>query len=199
MFACTRSLMNRASRSSTNSSAHIISSSDAKRHLRPRVLLAVRREGGENRRHRMQLELADHVASARLVVRDSRHVPVRRRILLDRSAGGPLDDLADQSLARAAALSRSVLAITPLTDFSPPSRSTIAAFLTPLQLHTCASSASSAAPTSGRGCPEVEHQRDAFLGNGSPRSNACIRNASLPTSPTSVAPTSFPSRTTIVL
>src|SRR4029453_1164439 len=93
-----------------------------------------------------------------------------------------------------------VFAITPVTDVSPPcTHATSVPLLTPLQLPTCASSESSATPTDTSGVPMSNINDTRSSGSGSPLSNACVRNDTLLTSPTSVAPTSFPSRMTIVL
>ena len=93
-----------------------------------------------------------------------------------------------------------VFAITPVTDVSPPrTQETSAPLLTPLQLQTCASSASSATPTATSGVPMSNISDTRSSGSGSPLSNACVRKDTLLTSPSSVAPTSFPSRITMVL
>ncbi len=93
-----------------------------------------------------------------------------------------------------------VLAITPVTEVSPPrTQATSAPLDTPLQLHTWASSASSATPTPTSGVPMSNISDTRSSGSGSPLSKACVRNDTLDTSPTSVAPTSFPSRITTVL
>ena len=107
MLACTRSLMNRASRSSTNSSAHIISSSDARRHLgarRPPAPSGASAANTDDTECNWSSRIVPHQLG--LVIGDAGHVPARRRVLLDVAAGGPLDDLRDQLLARPAALAR---------------------------------------------------------------------------------------------
>ncbi|MEA2137893.1 MAG: hypothetical protein QOG56_1043 [Solirubrobacteraceae bacterium] len=71
----------------------------------------------------------------------------------------------------------------------------IAPFVTPLQLHTWTSSASSATLVAGGGAPRSNSNETRSSGSTMPRSKACMRNDTLPTSPSSVAPTSLPSRT----
>ena len=93
-----------------------------------------------------------------------------------------------------------VFAITPVTDVVPSrTQATSAPLETPLQLHTWASSASSATPTATSGVPMSNISDTRSSGSGSPLSNAWVRNDTLLTSPTSVAPTSLPSRMTTVL
>ena len=90
--------------------------------------------------------------------------------------------------------------ITPSTEVWPSAtQRAIAPLLTPLQLHTCASSANSAAPVAASGVPRSNISETRSGGSGSPRSKACIKNATLLTSPTRVAPISLSSRTTTVL
>ena len=74
----------------------------------------------------------------------------------------------------------------------PSTHATRAPLQTPLQLQTCASSASSATPTSSDGDRRGRTAAPArSSGSGSPRSNACIRNATFVVSPSSVAPISL--------
>lgn len=67
--------------------------------------------------------------------------------------------------------------------------------LTPLQLHTWASSASSAAPASSLGPPRSNSNSTRSCGSGSPLSKACVRNPTLRVSPSTVAPMTLSSRT----
>src|SRR6201998_3434639 len=200
MFACTRSLMNRPSRSSTNSSPHIMCSSDDSAIFDP----------ASSRSSRARAAKTDET-ECRLSSRIN-------RINSGFGYGTPRTyQLADGSSSTAPPAAHSTIwatqplqdpqplpargaAITPVTDFSPPRTvSTIVAFCTPLQLQTCASSDNSAAPTATSGVPmsNISEMRSSV--SGSPRSKACIKNATLLTSPTRVAPTSLLSRTTTVL
>ena len=90
-----------------------------------------------------------------------------------------------------------VLSMTPATVLVPLStQATRAPLETPLQLQTWASSASSAMPTSSAGVPRLNSISRRSSGSGNPRSNACMRNATLEVSPSMVAPMSFSSRIT---
>ena len=105
MLACTRSLMNRASRSSTNSLGPHHLQQRGQRHLRRRVL--ARRGRARRTPPRPSAGRCSRIAatSAGLSIGTPGHVPVRRSPRPERpAAGGQLDDLADQRLARAAAL-----------------------------------------------------------------------------------------------
>ncbi|SKX83653.1 Uncharacterised protein [Mycobacteroides abscessus subsp. abscessus] len=93
-----------------------------------------------------------------------------------------------------------VAAITPATEVVPPAtQPTIVALSTPLQLHTWASSESSSTPVAASGVPMSNISEMRSSGSSVPWSKACIRNETLLTSPTSVAPTSLFSRITTVL
>ena len=90
-----------------------------------------------------------------------------------------------------------VAAITPVTLRVPPcTHATRSPLDTPLQLQTCTESSISAAPCSSLGPASENSSSTRSSGSGSPRSKLWVRNATLLTSPSRVAPTSFPSRTT---
>ena len=93
-----------------------------------------------------------------------------------------------------------VLSITLLTVLQPPlTAPQMSPLETPLQLQICASSASSATPTSSVGPPRSNISSTRSAGSGSPRSKACCRKATLRLSPSRVAPTILSSRITIDL
>ena len=88
-----------------------------------------------------------------------------------------------------------VAAMTPPTVRWPSrTQATNWPLLTPLQLQTCASSASSAAPASGGAAPMSNSSLIRSSGSGTRRSKAWVSDATLLTSPNRVAPTSTPSR-----
>ena len=84
----------------------------------------------------------------------------------------------------------------PTLDAPACTHATISPLVTPLQLHTCAPSASSAAPVAAAGVPRSKSIEMRSSGRGTFSSNACDRNPTLLTSPSRVAPISLLSRTT---
>jgi hypothetical protein len=69
-----------------------------------------------------------------------------------------------------------VCAITPLSEAVPDfTHEAMSPLLTPLQLQTWASSASSAAPTAALGAPMSNSSCTRSSGSGRPRSKACMR------------------------
>ncbi len=90
-----------------------------------------------------------------------------------------------------------VAAMTPLTLLVPfRTHATRSPFETPLQLQTCTESSISAAPCSPEGPASSKSSSTRSSGSGRPRSKLWVRNATFPTSPSRVAPTSLPSRIT---
>ena len=104
MLACTRSLMNRASRSSMYWSASIIFIRDARPILDFASSALPGAERGEHRGHRAQALLADGCHQCRLVQRNPGHVVAGGGVLLHGAVRGPLHHLLHQQLAGTAAL-----------------------------------------------------------------------------------------------
>ena len=78
-------------------------------------------------------------------------------------------------------------------------QATMSPLVTPLQLHTCTSSASSAAPVSALGVPRSNSIEMRSSGSGTLSSKACVRKLTFEMSPSSIAPMSLLSRTTTLL
>src|SRR4051794_29132916 len=200
MLACTRSLMNRASRSSTYSSPHIIFSSEA----RPILLLASSSPPGTSLANTADTDFSSWVRMAAISSGLGIGTPGTYQLAAGSSSTSPPAAHSTICWTRLLQvpqpLPARVLSITPLTVLQPPCTvSTSVCLLTPLQLQTWACGSSSAALTSAGGPPRSNISDTRSSGSARPRSNACIRNATFLTSPTSVAPTSRSSRMMMLL
>ena len=200
MLACTRSLMNFASFSLTNSPFQTTRSSDVSGIFDP-ASSPLGRQRREHRRHRPQVLLLDRGDQRRLVHRDRRDVPVGALVDAELAAAlgdRPLDDVLDQRLARAAALAGpggvhaardAVLAAAHARDQVALGHAVAVA-----DLHRRRPSRPRPAPRLGPASSNSSSTRSS--GSGSPRSKLWVRNATFLTSPSSIAPISLPSRMT---
>src|SRR4051812_44644353 len=192
--------MNRPPRSSTTSSGHIIRSSE----VRPILLLASSAPPGARAANTADTE---YNRCSRIAAISSGLASGTPGTYQDSAGSTSISSPAAHStiwltrlLHEPQPLPARVAFITPGTVFVPErTQDTSAPLLTPLQLQTCASSASSDTPTSAAGDPRSNISPIRSAGSGRPRSNAWIRNATLPTSPSRVAPISRSSRITTLL
>ena len=199
MLACTRSLMYRASRSSTNSPAQITLSSDARA-----ILDAASSPSGANSANTSDTDLSWFDRMASTSAGFSIGIAGTYQFALSSTETAPPPSSTAHSTIWATTdlhdpqpLPARVFAITPATLSSPSATHPVSAPLeTPLQLQTCAESSISSAPLASLGPARENSSSTRSSGSGNPRSKLWVRNATFSTSPSSVAPTSLPPRTT---
>src|SRR5918998_2985526 len=140
MLACTRSLMNRASRSSTYSPPHIILSSDA----RPILLLASSSPPGTSLANTDETDFSSCVRMAAISSGFGIGTPGTYQLALGSSSTAPpaahSTICATRPLQVPQPLPALVQSMTPLTVLQPScTQAAIVPLVTPLQLQTCAS------------------------------------------------------------